>query len=191
MRPLLQGTLVRLAALNPEELSRSFTTWNRDSELARLLDSDPARLISAKKSQAWMEEHYDPSSDRMYWFSIRAVEGDTLLGDINLSVTEWNRREAFVGLGIGPREFWGRGYGSEAMRLILEYAFLEVNLERVTLTVFEYNQRAVRSYEKCGFQHEGRVRGRLFREGKRWDLLMMSVRRADWMEKNGCPRTDQ
>ncbi len=116
-----------------------------------------------------------------------AAMDDRLLGDINLEVTHWNCREAFVGLGIGPRDFWGRGYGTEAMQLALEYAFLEVNLERVTLTVFEYNPRAIRSYEKCGFRHEGRLRGALLREGKRWDMLYMGIRRAEWKEKYGSP----
>lgn len=190
MKALLQGKLVRLAAMDPEEASGAFSRWNRDSELARLLDSDPARQFSAKKSKEWMEKHLEDSADRMFWFSIRSVEEDRFLGDINLEVTEWNRREAYVGLGIGPRDLWGRGYGTEAMQLVLEYAFLELNLDRVTLTVFEYNPRAIRSYEKCGFQHEGRVRGRLFREGKRWDMLMMALRRSDWMEKNGYPITN-
>ncbi len=191
MKPLLKGKLVRLAAMDPEDASRAFSRWNRDSEMARLLDSDPARMFSAKKSKEWMEKHFDDSGDRIFWFSIRSLEDDRFLGDINLEVTEWNRREAYVGLGIGPRESWGRGYGTEAMQLVLEYAFLEANLDRVTLTVFEYNPRAIRSYEKCGFQHEGRVRGRLLREGKRWDMLMMAIRRAEWMERNGYPITNR
>lgn len=68
--------------------------------------------------------------------------------------------------------------------MILQYAFLELNLDRVTLNVFEYNQRAIRSYEKAGFQHEGRQRGGCLREGKRWDMLYMSVLRKEWMEQH-------
>ena len=191
MNTLLKGRLVRLAAMDPEEAGAAFSRWKRDSELVRLFDSGPARQFSAKKSREWMEKHLEDSGDRIFWFGIRTLADDCFLGDIDLDVTDWNLREAYVGLGIGPREFWGRGYGTEAMQLMLEYAFLEVNLDRVSLTVFEYNPRAIRSYEKCGFQHEGRVRGRLFREGKRWDLLMMAIRRSDWMEKNGYPITNQ
>lgn len=183
MKPLLTGKLVRLSAMDMEEASTAFIRWNRDSEMMRLLDSDPAKLYSSKKSRELLDQTFEKEQDRLFWFSIRALEDDRLIGDINLGVTEWNQREAYVGLGIGPRENWGRGYGTEAMQLILEYAFLDVNLECVLLTVFEYNPRAIRSYEKCGFHHDGRVRGRLLRDGKRWDMLMMSIRRSEWMEK--------
>jgi len=89
-----------------------------------------------------------------------------------------------VGLGIGERDFWGRGYGTDVMKLILRYAFMEINLRRVTLTVFEYNPRAIRSYEKAGFRHEGRLRKLLHRDGRRYDELFMGILREEWLEKN-------
>ena len=184
MKDLLKGQLVRLAAVDPEEVSRHFASWNRDSEFKRLLDSDPPRLHSAKATKDWLEKEVSEQGESMAWFTIRTIADNQLLGDINLGLTRWNSRDAFVGLGIGPRDFWGRGYGTEAMQLILQYAFLELNLDRVTLNVFEYNQRAIRSYEKAGFQHEGRQRGALLREGKRWDMLYMSVLRKEWSKQH-------
>jgi RimJ/RimL family protein N-acetyltransferase len=68
--------------------------------------------------------------------------------------------------------------------MILRYAFMEVNLRRVTLTVFEYNPRAIRSYEKAGFRHEGRLRKLLHRDGNRYDELFMGVLREEWLESN-------
>jgi RimJ/RimL family protein N-acetyltransferase len=70
------------------------------------------------------------------------------------------------------------------MNVLLRFAFTEVNLRRVTLSVFEYNPRAIRSYEKAGFRHEGRVRKALNKEGRRWDVLFMGILRDEWMEKN-------
>jgi RimJ/RimL family protein N-acetyltransferase len=67
-------------------------------------------------------------------------------------------------------------------QIILRFAFTELNLRRVTLTVFEYNPRAIRSYEKAGFHHEGRLRGVLLRDGKRWDMLYMGILAEDWKE---------
>ncbi|HQV63828.1 MAG TPA: GNAT family protein, partial [Anaerolineales bacterium] len=96
----------------------------------------------------------------------------------------WASRNAFVGIGINNREDWGKGYGTEAMKLMLQFAFTEVNLYRVTLTVFEYNPRAIRSYEKAGFRHEGRLRGALLKDGKRWDVLYMGILCDDWMKLN-------
>jgi RimJ/RimL family protein N-acetyltransferase len=68
--------------------------------------------------------------------------------------------------------------------VLLRFAFTEVNLRRVTLSVFEYNPRAIRSYEKAGFRHEGRLRKVLNKEGKRWDILLMGILREDWLERN-------
>ena len=99
-------------------------------------------------------------------------------------MNNWTPRDAFVGIGIGNRNDWSKGYGSDAMKIILRFAFTELNLRRVTLNVFEYNPRAIRSYEKTGFRHEGRMRNALLRNGKRWDMFYMGILREEWMEMN-------
>lgn len=184
MKNLFAGTFVRLAAVEAEEVSKSIANWGRDSEYKRLMDSDPPRLYSAKASKEWLEKVIEEEPDT-YWFSIRSLEDDRLLGEIDLSVTSWGSRDAFVGIGIGERESWGKGYGTDAMNLILRYAFTELNLRRVTLNVFEFNQRAVRSYEKVGFRMEGRQRQAIQREGRRWDVLYMGIMQEEWMENHG------
>jgi RimJ/RimL family protein N-acetyltransferase len=189
MEDLFKGHLVRLAGVDPEEVGKSFAQWNRDSEYMRLLDSDPPRLHSAKATKDWLEKHISEEKDT-FWFTIRALEDDRLLGDADLEVINRGSREAFVGLGIGERDFWGKGYGTDAMRLLLRYAFLELGLRRVTLNVFEYNQRAIRSYEKAGFRLEGRQRQYIQREGHRWDLLYMGILREEWMENYGYNISD-
>jgi len=181
MRDIYKGNLVRLSAMDAEEAGKAFARWSRDSEFRRLLDSGVSSLASSKAVQTWLEKELEEDSIRQYWFSIRTLDDDQLLGDIDLSVYNWSARDAFVGLGIGEREFWGRGYGTDVMRVLLRYAFTEVNLHRVTLTVFEYNPRAIRSYEKAGFRHEGRMRGALNKEGRRWDILVMGILREEWM----------
>jgi RimJ/RimL family protein N-acetyltransferase len=187
MNDILKGKLVHLAAMDPEDVSKHFSAWDRDSEYKRLLDLDAPRLHSAKAVKEWLEKELGKMGDSMYWFSIRSAADNQLLGDINLDVVNWNMRDSFVGLGIGPRDFWGKGYGTEAMNLILQYAFTEINLHRVTLTVFEYNPRAIRSYEKAGFRYEGRQREAILREGKRWDILFMSVLREEWRQHHDHP----
>jgi RimJ/RimL family protein N-acetyltransferase len=90
-----------------------------------------------------------------------------------------------LGIGILRREYWGRGYGSEAVSLMLRFGFTELNLRRISLSVFEYNTRAVRAYEKAGFQQEGRLRQALQRDGRRWDELFMGILREDWLRLHG------
>ena len=121
-------------------------------------------------------------SPASYFFSIRTLAEDKLIGELGLDVVTWPGRDAFVGLGIGETEYWSRGYGTDAMNILLRFAFTEVNLRRVTLTVFEYNPRAIRSYEKAGFRHEGQMRKVLNKEGQRWDMLYMGILREQWLE---------
>lgn len=184
MEDLFTGKLVRLAGIDPDEVSKSFAQWNRDSEFMRLLDTDPPRLRSSKSIKEWIEKDFEDNKG-MYWFAIRALDDDRLLGDMTLSVVDWGSRNAFMGIGIGAREFWGKGYGSDAIELLLRYAFTELNLRRVSLNVFEFNERAIRSYEKVGFRLEGRERQVMQREGRRWDIIDMGILREEWMVNYG------
>ena len=107
---------------------------------------------------------------------------ERIIGGIGLDAIYWTHRDAFVGIGIGDKEDWGKGYGTDAMRILLRYAFTELNLRRVTLDVFEYNPRGIRSYEKAGFVIEGRVREAVMREGRRWDMVYMGILREEWLK---------
>jgi len=81
------------------------------------------------------------------------------------------------------RADWGKGYGTDAMRVLLRFAFTEINLHRVSLTVFGYNPRAIRSYEKAGFVVEGRARQRLRRDGQWWEVVYMGILKDEWKER--------
>lgn len=181
---LLTGTLVRLSVDEPKEQAQAFFASSRDSEFRRLLDSSAASLYSLKQMEKWIEEEESKDEGKAFNFGIRLLSDDRLLGSIGLFVDDWAQREAFVGIGLGERPDWGKGYGSDAMQIILRYGFCELNLRRVVLNVFEYNQRGIRSYEKCGFVHEGRMRKYLRRDGQRWDMLYMGILREEWIQKN-------
>jgi len=177
---LLEGKLVRLVDEEPEVISKEFSRWGRDSEYQRLLNFDPAFLWSEKKWKEAIESELGKDNPREYFFNIQTLSEKRLIGFIGLMGIEWNHGNAWVAIGLGEREDWGKGYGSDAMRLILQYAFNELNLYRLTLGFFEYNPRAQRSYEKVGFQLEGRQRQMVQRAGKRWDVLIMGILQPDW-----------
>lgn len=185
MKDIYTGEMVRLIAFDPKEGAKAFARWDRDTEFRRFLDSDAAKLISSNNIEKEIEQDLEKEAQKFYLFGVRALDNDALIGFIDLFVYNWPGRDAFVGIGFGEREYWGKGYGTDLMNLILRYAFTELHLRRVTLNVFEYNPRAIRSYEKVGFRHEGRLRQALNKEGKRWDMLFMGVLREEWMEKNG------
>jgi RimJ/RimL family protein N-acetyltransferase len=179
-RPLLRGERVRLTAVNPETDAEASARWTRDTEYWRLNTTDPASPWTARSVKEFMERGQQEERDDDYSFSIRLLEDDRLIGWIGLDGVDWPNGDAWVGIGIGERDCWGKGYGTDAMRVLLRYAFMELSLHRVSLSVYEYNPRAIRSYEKAGFVHEGRLRQAIQREGRRWDLLYMGILRGEW-----------
>jgi RimJ/RimL family protein N-acetyltransferase len=171
------GKLVRLVAFDPEKDTEAMARWNRSSEYQQLLDSGPARVYSPTSMKEWMEKH----ANEMYSFGIYALQDDRLIGQVDLIGVDWVARNCWVGIDSGDPASWGKGYGSDAMNEILRFGFEWLNLNRVSLTVFEYNERAHRSYLKCGFKEEGRLRQWMQRSGDRFDLIFMGILREEWM----------
>ena len=182
MRDLFRGKLVRLTSEEPAARAKVEVRWQRDTEFHRLADSDPAQLVSEKKLKEWFEKQSETSfKPERYSFAVRTLADDRHIAFFALWL-DLIHNEAWVGIGIGEREFWGKGYGTEMMKLCLQYAFTELNVHRVSLGLHEYNPRALRSYEKAGFRLEGRTRQDLMREGKRYDSLWMGILREEWMQ---------
>ena len=177
---LFQGKLVRLCAEDVQAVAGILSKWSRDSEYWRLLASNPARIFSIKGNKKWLERELDKDNPNSFDFFIKTLQDDRLIGTIGLGGVKWTHGEAFVGIGLGERDYWGKGYGTDAMRVILRFAFIELGLHRVSLDVFEYNPRAIKSYEKAGFKHEGQMRQMLHRAGRRWDMMFMGIKREDW-----------
>jgi len=180
---LMCGELVRLTAENPEVMARTFSRWSQEVEWFRLFDTDPPRLRSEKKWREGLEKELEKGTSDEIFFAIRTQDSDTLIGFIGLFDFFPLHGDTFVAIALGEHETLGKGYGTDAMRVMLRYVFNEFNLRRVSLIVFEYNPRAIRSYEKVGFIPEGRVRGPMLREGKRWDFLYMGILREEWLAK--------
>ena len=181
MRDLFRGELVRLTAEEPESRAKIEVHWQRDSEYHRFLDSEPARMVSEKQLKAWLEKRYeDGVKPNRHFFSVRTLAEDKLIGFFGLWLDLINN-EAWVGIGIGERELWGKGYGTDMMKLAVQYAFIELNVHRVSLGLMGYNPRALRSYEKAGFRLEGRTRGDVQRAGKHHDSLWMGILREEWL----------
>ena len=173
------GEKIRLQALDPKKDAKRMATWQRDTEYARLADSDPVRLWNASQNKKWIEDGQEEGAFEEIEFAIYALDSEKVIGIVGLDGISLHNRTAWVGIGIGEREYWGKGYGTEAMQILARYAFEELGLYRLNLNVFAYNERAIKSYEKVGYKVEGRVREAVHRDGKRWDVIFMGLLAKD------------
>jgi RimJ/RimL family protein N-acetyltransferase len=173
---VLEGSRVVLRRHVAENLE-AFRRWYADPEIARL-----ARYQEAPMRPEEIERFFAArvvGSDALA-MAIHEREGDRLVGTCAFSQLDGDNGSALYHITIGEKDAWGQGYGSEATRLMLDHAFGTLGLHRVGLYVFEFNVRAIRAYRKCGFVLEGRSRESIFRDGRWWDELAMSVLESDW-----------
>jgi RimJ/RimL family protein N-acetyltransferase len=178
---MIFGERVRLRAVEHDDLPR-FVAWLNDPEVLEGL------AVFLPLSQAGEERWYQnmlesPPAEHPLVIEVRREDGWMPVGNCGLHKIDPKNREAEVGIFIGEKSCWNQGYGTDAMRLMLEHAFRTLNLHRVFLRVMEPNRRAVRCYEKVGFVHEGRMRQAEYKHGEYLDVLLMSVLQQEWLEK--------
>lgn len=170
------GELVRLTQIDRKDLP-SMVKWFQDYEVKRFLGTN-VRPFTVETEQEWLD-HVLTETDN-YHFSIRTLDEDRLIGNCGLFGFDWLNRLAEFGIVIGEKDAWGRGFGTDAARVIQRFAFGELNLNRLWLRVFAFNPRGLRSYEKAGFVPEGTLRAALYREGAYNDVHVMSILQSEW-----------
>ena len=175
---MILGQKTRLRAIEREDLL-TFVRWFNDPEVRRYLEM--YLPMSKAEEEVWFEAYLKDDTSRN--FAIETGEG-ALIGTIGLDDLDWKNRHASLGIVIAEKDFWGRGYGTDAVTALVGFAFNEMNLHRICLSVFEFNDRAIRCYEKCGFRQEGRAREALFRDGKYHDHLLMAILRQEFVDQD-------
>jgi RimJ/RimL family protein N-acetyltransferase len=163
---MFKGEKIRLTAMRTEDLP-IYRTWNSEAAFGRNYNSGPIREVSEKQATEWFQE----SSDKDFRFAIRPIDNENFMGVCAIEDIQWPHRVGWLSIALGA-DFQGSGCGTEAMRLLMHYAWNELNLHRLQLTVFDYNKPAVAMYEKLGFQKEGVFREFLQRDGKRHDMYL-------------------
>jgi RimJ/RimL family protein N-acetyltransferase len=172
---MLVGKLVTLRALTEADLPR-LTQFKNDVEFELLGGGDPPRPRSLAREQQSFAEHAKNKDSPTF-----AIEADGLfIGDCGLFHVNRCDGTADVGVGIGDRAYWGRGYGREALTLLVDYGFRMQNLRKLCLQVHGSNERALRSYRAVGFVEEGRQREQTWSGGRYEDLVLMGLFRSDF-----------
>ena len=166
----LVGERVYLRPLEKEDLSQ-IQEWVNDPEIRRLIGE--VRPTSRDEAEAWYERvRSDP--DRV-WFVVALVENDQIIGEAGLLRMFPAWRTTDLSLILGDKEAWGQGYGTEAILLLLDYAFGYLNMHRVAVGVVGFNERALKFYEKIGFEREGVQRDGYYHDHAYHDFVMMSI----------------
>lgn len=179
--PFIVGDKIYLRPLEMEDID-SFVLWLNDEEVRQYLSmTSPLNKIREKE---WVENLY--KDDRNTVLGIVVKENDQLIGNIGMHRISIPHRQAGMGIFIGDKTCWSKGYGTEALKLIVGYGFDQLNLHRLHLTVFSFNARAIRTYEKVGFKREGVFREHLYRNGKYHDVYYMAILENEWREQNGA-----
>lgn len=179
---LFQGDLIRMAPIDHEKDAEIESQWTRQAEYQRLLSPNPARPLSPSQVRKQYEalEKTAEEEKNIFHFAVRTRSDDRLVGFTRLFMVEWTHGNGRVMLGIGRPEDRRQGYGSEALALILRFAFSELNLYRLEAIIPEYNQGALHLFKKAGFTEEVRRRKAIQRDGDTWDLLHLGILNEAW-----------
>jgi RimJ/RimL family protein N-acetyltransferase len=180
---LFEGKLIRLAPIDHEKDPEVEARWTHDLSLQRALDRKPAMPLSSaqvKKKYEAIEKEVDESK-RLFYFTIRAKDDNRLLGFVRIEWIEWSHGTGYLRMAIGDPAERNKDFGSDAMALILRYAFAELNLYRLAAMVGGDNPGALRFFQRYGFVEEVRRRKAILRDGNTWDLVHLGLLRDEWL----------
>lgn len=159
------GNLVCLKPLNPPD-QKQIDSWNQDPEVSRYRE---IYRSGAKKLSRISFGIYDQKSSK-------------LIGDIGIGLIDPKNKHAEIGMTIGDKNYWNKGYGTDLVKTILKFCFQELGLNKVYLDVWEENKRAIGCYSKCGFKKDGVLREHVFKDGLYHHKWVMSILKSEWQE---------
>ena len=179
----MEGKLVRIRAYEKSDLD-AVMAWVNDEEVTRQLGSGPISFpMSRVQEEQFLEfasrSGADPTNKI---FAIETIADRKYIGGIDVRGINWIDRHAEIGIAIGDKNYWSKGHGTDAMRVILRMGFDVMGLHRMWLKVLAFNQRGIRCYEKCGFRREGILRDDRFVDGKYCDGIIMAILEGEYRE---------
>ncbi|NWL89013.1 MULTISPECIES: GNAT family N-acetyltransferase [unclassified Paenibacillus] len=172
--PHLIGDRIVLREYRKEDLP-SIRNWVNDPDITDTLSTVFTFPQSEYDSESFLNMMMEGKSNSMRGFVIADKAALDYIGQIDLIRIDWQNRSASLGIVIGRKDLLGQGIGREAIHLLKQFVFQSLNLNRLELEVYDYNERAYRCYRSCGFQEEGRLRKKIFKNGSYHDVIMMSV----------------
>lgn len=179
--PFIIGDKLYLRGLERPDLEGGYFDWLNDREVTKFLDSGVFPNNVDK-----MEEYYRniALSPNNIMLAIIDKESDKHIGNIKVGPINWVTRVASLGIMIGDKEFWGKGCGTEAIRLVVDYAFTRLNLHKVTAGIAAIHQASIKAFQKAGFEIEGQAKSQFFLDGKYYESLYLGITKEDFLKKS-------
>lgn len=172
----LIGERIYLSPRSLEDVEK-YTEWLNDFETTDYTGRSH-RILTLEAEKKYLEEKQNENGV----FAIVDIVEDKLIGTVGLHNIDGVNRTATLGIFIGDKEYRSKGYGTEAIRLILDFGFNYLNLNNIKLDLMEFNERALKSYKKCGFKECGRRRKCKFINGKYYDSIEMDILAEEFTE---------
>ncbi len=174
---IIRGERVYLRASERTDIP-NFVRWLNDADTASYLTMRAP--MSVAMEERWFEQMVAAQGKDGYHFVICTLAEDRPIGSVSLFNLDTLNGNAGIGISIGEKELWGQGLGTDAMLALLDFGFGQLRLERLWLDVYDFNERARRSYEKCGFVLEGTQRHAIYKLGRFVDIHLMAILRSEW-----------
>lgn len=174
---MFENTNIKLRKLSANDYT-TYHEWRNDVEVMQST-SPQLDMYTLEETEQFVSMISSQSNAKGYMIEHKGTE--KVVGIISLINVDYKNQSAECIIDIGSKDMWGKGIGSEAMSLILEYAFKELNLHRVFLQVFDFNERAIKLYKKMGFSHDGKFREALYRFGKWHDIVIMNLLKSEYL----------
>lgn len=186
---IYESERICLGSIDYEKDAEVESRWTHDSEYMRMLSLNPLYPLppsQIKKQYEALDKEIEESK-ALFYFTIRLRSDDPatsgrLLGFVKIYWIEWNHGTACIQIGIGDPADRRKGYGSEALQLVMRFAFEELNLYRLSAHIPEYNTAALGLFKKAGFCEEVRRRQAIQRDLRRWDALILGLLHEEWLQ---------
>jgi len=171
------GEKVKLREYRSDDLVKAQAFIN-DVEVKQMLHPGIPYLYTYQDEENWFETI--SATNDVYSFAIETLDGKEYIGGCGINNVDWKNSIVEVGIFIGDKSLWGNGYGTDAMKVLVGFIFDQMNINKIKLKVFSFNERAIKIYENCGFKKEAILRQEIFRNGRYHDDVVMGLLKEEY-----------
>ncbi len=174
---MFEGKLVRLREYRKEDIPLRLSYIN-DPEVLKYLEPGIPYPVTLTEELRWFDSI--SAFKDTYRFAVETASDSNYIGDCGINSIDWKNGIVGVSIFIGNSTYRGKGYGTEAMQLLMGFIFNQMSVNKIRLYVYSFNERAIKSYAKCGFKTEGLLRQEIFRNGEYFDVIAMGILREEY-----------